>query len=505
MEKPTEQGNTGNTVLRPPVVVVMGHIDHGKSTLLDYIRKTNVVEKEAGGITQRISAYEAEHAGRAITFLDTPGHEAFSSMRECGVCCADIAILVVSAEDGVKAQTLEALTAIRTVKVPFVVAINKIDKAGANVEHTKQSLAENDVFVEGYGGDIPFAAISAKTGEGVDNLLDTILLVADLEELTGNKALPASGIILESNVDAKRGVAATLIIKNGTLKKGQFVAANGAFSPVRIMENFLGKPIDTATVSSPVQIIGWNSLPPTGSTFTTFNSKKDAEKKATESELDNTNKQIFGDAHAATSIPLVIKTDAAGGIAAIKKEIAKISVPDVSWNIIKEGVGDISENDIKTAHGTTKDGKLNNALVVGFNVGIDRRATQIADRAEVPVKTFSVIYDIGIWLIETAERLKPKVEIEETTGTAKIIRVFSQTKNKQVLGGRVKEGVIHDGDNVQIIRREYEIGRGKIRELQQQKAHADDVSKDMEFGVMVESKTEIAEGDTIAAFTLTVR
>jgi len=216
MKEPKEQQNT---VPRSPVIVVLGHIDHGKSTLLDYIRKSNVVENEAGSITQHVSAYEAKHGERILTFLDTPGHEAFSSMRECGVCSADIAILVVSAEDGVKAQTREALKTIRDAKLPFVVAINKIDKPGANIEATKKSLSENDVFVEGYGGDVPYAEISAKTGDGITDLLDTVLLVADIEELTGNNTLPASGIILESNVDPKKGIAATLIIKNGSLKK----------------------------------------------------------------------------------------------------------------------------------------------------------------------------------------------------------------------------------------------------------------------------------------------
>lgn len=499
MEKKTGQENM---VPRPPVVVVMGHIDHGKSTLLDYVRKTNVVEKEAGGITQNVSAYEALHGDRALTFLDTPGHEAFSSMRECGVCSADIAILVVSAEDGVKAQTLEALQTIRGASIPFVVALNKIDRPEANIERTKQSLAENDIYVEGYGGDVPFAAISAKTGEGVEELLETVLLVIDLEELTGDHALPASGIVLESQVDPKKGIAATLIIKNGTLRKGQFVTAGGAVAPVRIMENFAGKAADTATFSSPVRIIGWNTLPPAGSAFSTFDSKKAAEAEAAKAEKQFSTKKLFGDPNARTTVPLILKTDVLGSIAAIKKEIAKISIPDVSFVIINEGVGGISENDTKTARGAEKDGKQNDALIIGFQVGIDKRAEHLADRTGVPVKTFSVIYDISDWLSKEAEKRRPKVEVEEATGTAKILRAFSQMKNKQVLGGRVKEGVLKKNDSVKILRRDYEIGRGKIVELQQQKAPIDSVNEETEFGIMVESKTEIAEGDMIQAFHL---
>ena len=250
--------NTQTRIVRPPVIVVMGHIDHGKSTLLDYIRNTNVVDKEAGGITQHISAYEVMHAGKdgktyPITFLDTPGHEAFQSMRQRGALVADIAILVVSAEDGVKQQTLEALKAIRSDEIPFIVAINKIDRPGADIDRTKQNLAENDIYVEGYGGDIPFVAISAKTGEGIPELLDILLLVAELESLSADTAKNGQGIIIESNLDTKKGITATAIILDGTLRKGEFAVSGNSISPLRIVENFAGKPIESATFSSPVQ------------------------------------------------------------------------------------------------------------------------------------------------------------------------------------------------------------------------------------------------------------
>ena len=257
-------------IQRPPVIVVMGHIDHGKSALLDYIRKTNVVESESGGITQHISAYELTHNNRKITFLDTPGHEAFKKMRSRGTEVADIAILVVSAEEGVKAQTLEALECIKESTIPFIVAINKIDKPQANVEKIKQNLIENEIYLEGLGGEIPFVPVSAKTGVGIPELLDMMLLVADLEELSGDKGKSADGIVIESNLDQKKGISASLVIKDGTLKSGMFVVAGDSFSPVRIMEDFKGLPIKEASFSSPIKIVGFNKVPQVGAKFSSF-------------------------------------------------------------------------------------------------------------------------------------------------------------------------------------------------------------------------------------------
>ena len=290
MEKNNEQKNA---VERPPVVAVMGHIDHGKSTLLDYIRKTNIVDKEAGGITQHISAYEVIHKDengkdKKITFLDTPGHEAFSKMRERGAKIADIAILVVSAEDGVKPQTVEAYKAIAESNTPFVVAINKIDKAGADIERTKMNLAENEIYLENYGGKVPFAPISAKTGDGIDNLLSLILILAELENFEGDAKENASGFVLESNMDSKRGIQATLIVKNGTLKKGMYVVSEDSICSTRIIENFLGKIISEASYSSPIRLIGFDKMPKAGSIFKAFENKKDAENFAQNWKIENT-------------------------------------------------------------------------------------------------------------------------------------------------------------------------------------------------------------------------
>jgi len=259
----------------------MGHIDHGKSTLLSFIRKSTAPLNEAGGITQHISAYEVDHIApdnkkHTITFVDTPGHEAFNGIRRRGACVADIVVLVVSAEDGVKPQTLEALSSILESKTPYIVAINKIDKPEANTEKTKQSLAENEVYIEGYGGDIPCVSLSAKTGEGVQDLFDMIILLAEMENLTGDPNIPAEGLVIESNRDVKKGISATCIIKNGTLEKGMYITSSTASSPVRIMENYQGKSLDKATFSSPVKIIGWDELPEVGDTFQAHKTQKES-------------------------------------------------------------------------------------------------------------------------------------------------------------------------------------------------------------------------------------
>ena len=271
---------------RPPIVAIVGHIDHGKSTLLDYIRRTNIVAGEAGSITQHLSAYEAVHKGaggeRKITFLDTPGHEAFRSMRSRGLEVADVAILVVSAEEGVKPQTIEALKLIEGVKIPYIVALTKIDKPGANLERAKASLLERGIYLEGMGGEVPYVALSSKTGEGVPELLDLILLAADLEGLSADPEKPGEGVVIEAHVDNRRGTSATLIVEDGSIESGEYIVVGEALAPVRIMENFLGKPLRKASPGTPVQIVGFSALPLVGTRFKTVETKKEAEEEARE-------------------------------------------------------------------------------------------------------------------------------------------------------------------------------------------------------------------------------
>ncbi len=489
-------------VERPPIIVIMGHIDHGKSTLLDYIRKTSIVETEAGGITQRLSAYEVTHKTKSgdekrITFIDTPGHAAFSEMRSRGASVADIAILVVSAEDGVKKQTKEALASIKESGVPYIVAINKIDLPGANVEMTKQNLAENEILVEGYGGDVPFIPISAKTGEGIDELLDMMLLVAEMEGLKGDNGVNAEGIIIESHLDTKKGISATMVIKNGILKKGTFVVAENSFSPVRIFESFLGETIKEASFSTPVRITGWSSLPAVGSVFTNHKNKKEAEEQIKNNEegiKSGTLKIASKKAGEGVEIlPLIIKADVAGMIEAIEKEIEKIQHEKLIIKIISTGAGDITENDIKLAGGAK------NPIIIGFGVKANTKARELAERMGVSIELFDIIYKLTEWLEEKVKKSAPKILIEEVVGRAKIKKVFSKTKNKQVVGGKVIEGELKTKITIKIIRRENEIGKGEILGLQQQKVSAENVTEGNEFGSMIESTMEIAPGDIIEA------
>lgn len=510
-----KNSSASSIVPRPPIVVIMGHIDHGKSSLLDYIRKSNVVAGEAGGITQHLSAYEVEHqverkpkdliASNRITFLDTPGHEAFSKMRARGAGVADIAVLVVSAEDGVKEQTKEALKSIKEAGIPYIVAINKIDKPNANIERTKQNLAENEIYLEGFGGDVPFVPISAKLGTGVPELLDMMLLVAEMENLTGDMSLPAEGVVVESNIDTKRGTSATLIITNGTLKKGMFILAEESMSPVRAIENFLGKQVSEATFSSPIQITGFDSVPSVGSTFRAYTNKKDAERVQLELREAKSKEPVkalirtIPLAEDALVVPIVLKSDVAGTLEAIEKELSKIERERVVIKIIAKGVGTIGENDAKLAAGST------NAIILGFHTKVERGAEDIAERFGITIKTFDIIYKLSEWLNEELDNRTPKIMGEEVVGTAKILKTFSATKHKQVIGGKVTSGALEVGAQVKIMRREVEIGRGKIEGLQAQKLAAKKVEEGNECGMMIDAKIEIAGGDILEAFVMNAK
>jgi translation initiation factor IF-2 len=502
MKKTTPQQPTLSP--RPPVVVIMGHIDHGKSTLLGYIKKINITDKEAGGITQHLGAYEVAHPGEAgkaqsITFLDTPGHEAFSGIRSRGVTVADIAILVVSSEDGVKKQTLEALKCITESNTPYIVAMTKIDKPGANIERTKQALAENEIYIEGYGGTVPAVPISAITGEGIPALLDMIVLMAELEGLTANSQAQTQGVVLEATLDKRKGVSATLIVKEGTLSTQTFSVIDGVVSPVRMLENGQGKSITEATVSMPVKMIGLSSMPTAGAPFLAFATKKEAEKFAETHTATNIPKVAQSIDGSKIIIPVVIKADAGGSLEAIQHEFKKVADKNgkdavVVIKIVHEGIGEISETDIKAASSTP------GTLILGFNVKIDPKAQSALERLEVKVEQFNIIYKLIEYLEEIITLRTPKIQVEESTGKAKILRVFSKNKDRQILGGKVQEGSITLGGDVRILRRDVEIGRGKIKELQQQKVRADEIAMGYEFGSMIECKIEIAVGDKIESF-----
>lgn len=490
---------TNNPVKRPPIVVVMGHIDHGKSTLLDYIRKSNVVDSEAGGITQHLSAYVVSHTTKegsdeSITFLDTPGHAAFQKMRLRGADVADVAILVVSAEDGVKPQTLEALNAIKEAGVPFIVAINKIDKPGADILRTQTSLIENEIYIEGMGGDIPWAPISAKTGQGVSELLDLVILASEMSELTGTPSNGATGVVIEGKMDAKRGNNATLIITDGTLSSGQFIVSGKAFAPVRIMEDMYGKAIKSATLSTPVGITGWNTIPEAGAKFSTVASKKEAE-AVTESFV--TTPVARHKKSLLPTIPILIKADVLGTLDAIEHELNNFTSDRICVRVIDKGVGTISANDVQNVSATKE------AIIVGFNVKVDREATDLAERLGVEIDTFSIIYELSEWLENALKHRTPKLEEKIDTGVTKVLKHFSTQKYTHVLGGRVESGVMKLGQGVIITRRDIELGRGTIKNLQQQKSDVKQVDEG-EFGMQVDSKVDIAPGDVLTGFEIVI-
>lgn len=488
---------------RQPVIAVLGHVDHGKSSLLDYIRKSNVVDGEAGGITQRISAYEVAHKQadgkiKAITFLDTPGHAAFQSMRERGVEIADIAILIVSAEDGVKAQTIEAWKTIDSHKLPYVVAINKIDKPGADIQKTKNSLVENGIYIEGYGGDIPCVEISAKTGQGIDFLLETLLLLVEMNELTATLSTDATGYVLESFVDPKRGVSATLVIKDGTLSASGSIVAGTALSPIRIIEDFAGRTIKNPHAGQPIKVTGFDEIPASGAIFVSSSDKKEMEKLQAETRASAV-KQVLDPRiyrNAKVVIPVVVKADSLGTLDAVKLELKKRETDEIKIKIIAEGVGNISEGDIMLASSDEK------TVIIGFAIKLEAKARDQADRFSITPNLFDIIYKLSEWFDTVVQDRLPFEEKETILGTLKVLRTFSSSKDKHVIGGRVETGRIENGVLIRVIRRNVELGRGRVVELQSQKIKTSQVLEGNECGLMVETKVEMVPGDIIEAITV---
>ena len=485
---------------RPPVVVVMGHVDHGKSTLLDYIRKSNTVGKEAGGITQHVAAYEVEHASKnglkkRITFIDTPGHAAFSAIRARGANVADIAILVVAADDGVKAQTLEALGSIRGAGIPYIIAINKIDKPNANIERTQASLLEQNVYLEKFGGDVPWVSISAKTGVGVEELLDLILIVAELQEFRADASAPAHGYVIEAHRDQRRGIAATLILTNGTLKSGMAILAGRAIAPVRIMENHAGKSLKTAIFSTPVTLVGFDELPDVGEKFSAFATKKLAE----EARAALPQKEIIGTIQSEGEryiMPIIVRADASGSLEAIAHEIARLGDEHSGVAIAQSGVGNVGETDVKAAVGSATP-----AIIIGFNVGIDAIAQEYARQHNVRIELFNIIYKLTERLEALLEEARPARVVEKIVGRAKVLKQFSSRKVEHVVGGKVTEGYLARGGSLHVMRRGILVGEGRITNMQSHRQNVDRVETESEFGAQIEAPFEIAQGDTLECFT----
>ena len=493
-------------IVRPPVVTIMGHVDHGKTSLLDAIREANVVSGEAGGITQHIGAYQVKVNDRLITFIDTPGHEAFTEMRARGASVTDIVIIIVSAEDGVKPQTVEAIDHAKAAGVPIIVAINKMDLPNANPERVLTELSENGLTPEEWGGDTLVNRISAKTRLGLDDLLENILLIADMEELKANPNRYATGSVIEARLDKNIGSIVTLLIQNGTLRLGDPVVVGNNYGKVRTLKNDKSENIAIAGPSTPVEITGLNDLPVAGDRFMAFETEKEARKVSDERKLRakeaDTNKSgmtledLFSKVKEGTKkISVVLKTDVKGSEEAIKQSLSKIDSHDVKVEVIRSGVGTITESDIVLANASK-------AIIIGFNVRPNNKTIELAKEYGVDIRLHNVIYKI----IEELEdaiigMLDPEYE-EKILGTAEVRQLFKFSKVGTIAGSYVTDGVIKNNENARVIRDGIVIYDGKVGSLQRGKDKANEVKKGIECGITIENFSDIKEGDVIETYAM---
>lgn len=475
-------GNESSQKLRPPVVVVMGHVDHGKTTLLDTLRNTSIAEREAGGITQSTAAYEVERKGKTITFIDTPGHQAFTKMRQRGAQVADVAILIVAADDGVKPQTKEAIEILHEEEIPFVVAINKIDKQNADIEKTKQDLLSNEVYLEKLGGDVPWTLISAKQGEGIDELLDVILLVNEMNQKTYDPSQPAKGFVLEARVDAKRGTVVWGVMKEGTLKAGDEIATSSAQGKVKGLEDFLGKKITHAIPSNPVVILGFNELPVVGEEFF-VGERALVERENTLPEVPELEETQVTEKENEAQVHVVLKADTSGSLEALSHVVGALSNDEASFYCVYEGVGDITDGDVKAAQPTQ-------ALIVGFNVKASKAAQNLARSQQITIVTSNIIYRIVEALEEKLQSLVKKNE----GVVLEVLATFSQQGKKQVVGGKIISGILSVRQRFDVKRGEEIVGQGRVINMQQNKVDCRQV-REGECGASVETTEVIQKGD----------
>ncbi|MFA6995389.1 MAG: translation initiation factor IF-2 [Patescibacteria group bacterium] len=485
---------------RPPVIVIMGHVDHGKTRLLDSIRKTNVIAGEAGGITQHIGAYQIIRHGRVLTFIDTPGHEAFTAMRSRGAKVADIAILVVAADDGVKPQTVEAYRIIEAAKIPYLVAMNKIDKPTADINRTKQELSTQlNITPEDWGGKIICAPISAKEGTGIEELLDMVLLVAETEgaSLKANPQATAAGTVIESNVDKTAGPLATLLVQNGTLRVGDQLCFNQiVYGKVKALKNYKGEEISEAGPSAPVKILGLKISPAVGDILNVGEGEKVKTKKIKSSSSAGDIIPQLGDDSKEDKIPqvkVVIKTDFLGSAEAIEESLLKLNNEKVKVVIISKGLGYITEGDVKRAEDA-------GAKILGFNVRVSPAIETLVRERQVAVKTYSIIYDL-IKFVKDEMQLLVKPEINRVElGRLKVLAVFRTENSSQIVGGKVLDGVIKNNSLIDVKRSDDFIVSGKLTRLQAGKQDVESVDKDIEAGLKYEGKPIIEVGDILVVY-----
>ncbi|HLZ08336.1 MAG TPA: translation initiation factor IF-2, partial [Chloroflexota bacterium] len=491
-----------NLRTRPPVVTILGHVDHGKTSLLDAIRETNVTASEHGGITQHIGAYQVETNGRKVTFLDTPGHAAFTAMRARGASVTDIAVLVVAADDGVQPQTIEAISHARAAGVPLVVAINKVDKPEADLERVKQQLAENGVVVNDWGGDVEAVAVSARKKTGIQDLIETILLVADIQNLRANPNRPATGAVIEARLDKNSGPLATVLIENGTLNVGDFVAVGGVYGKIRSMQNDRGKRIKKAEPATPVEILGLNGVPLAGDRLLSASTEQavrqfsqqlaqqrveDVQNVARATTLED----MFKQGTQLKDLNIVLKGDVQGSLEPIQSSLERLSNEEVKVKVIHIGTGNVTESDVLLA-------QASNGVIIGFNVRVEPGAKRTAETGTIDIRLYNIIYDV----IEDVRKalhgmLEPKfIEIQE--GRAEVRAIFGKTS--QVAGSMVLDGQISRGAIARVSRAGKLVGEGKVESLRRFKDDVREVLSGFECGIVLSGNVVLQAGDLISTY-----
>ncbi len=493
---------------RPPVVTIMGHVDHGKTSLLDAIRETEVVAGEAGGITQHIGAYQVHHGGHEITFLDTPGHEAFTAMRARGAKVTDVAVIVVAADDGVKPQTEEAIDHAKAAGVPVIVAVNKIDKEGAQPERVRTEMATHGLQPADWGGETEFVDVSAKTREGLDSLLDTIQLVTDLEELKANQDADASGTVIESKLDPGRGPVVTVLIQRGTLKVGDSLVAGASFGRVRAMHDFMGVRLKRALPGQPVEVLGFDGVPEAGEQVRAVENERRARQLAgeranrlkTEALARRSGRKVsledvfkLAQSGAVKELAIVLKADVTGSLEALEDEIAKLPQDEVAVNIIHRAVGGINESDVMLA-------AASNGVIIGFNVRPVGDARQVADREGVEIRSYSVIYRAISELRAAMQGMLEPEEVETPLGQAEVRQLFKASRIGTIAGSIVQEGTITRGAHVRIVREGTVIYDTTIASLRRFSEDAREVTAGFECGIVLENFQDLRVGDILESY-----
>ncbi len=492
---------------RPPVIAVMGHVDHGKTTLLDAIRTSQVAKGEAGGITQHISAYQVTHNDRVITFLDTPGHEAFAALREHGAQLTDLVVIVVAADDGIKPQTIEAIRFARKAGVKMVVAITKMDKPEANPDRVKQQLAEQELLVEEWGGDTVCVGVSAKTGQGIPELLDMVLLVADVEDLRADETVPGRGLIIEAHMEKGRGPVAMALIEEGTVKNGDFVVAGATYAKVRNLENAAGEPIKVGTPSMPVVITGFKALPEFADEFFVVENEKVARSRASETEQNRSHGggrtdvtsseliRIINRSRELQELNVVVKADVQGSLTSVIDSLKTLDTDEVAVRIVGSGVGAISENDVHLA-------ATSNAVIYGFNVTMPPNIKQLASRDRVPIRLYKIIYElIDDAKAELTKLLAPEI-VETELGRLVVKGVFKITKTEVICGGEVTKGKLTVPAMARVMRGDEVLAEVEVVSLKRGPQEAKEVFEGEMCGLSFKSssRVEVQEGDRIEFF-----